>query len=283
MEFHPIANAFPLMEGEEFKELVKDIAKNGQQQPILTYEGKILDGRNRYCACLEAGVEPWVEGWSGISPVEAVLSLNLHRRHLSSSQRAVVASRMLAHLEAEAKKRQGARTDLTSGKEFPQVEKRAPERATAEAAKLTGTNPRYVSDAKRLAKEAPEELARVERGETTIPKAKRAVRPPDKPLSGEDRTTAREALGDGGDLDLGSWDLTKEQKAYWDISKHLVAISRLDPVTVAEGVRDEGDAEKRLNHVDGFLDWFGRYRSEVEKRREELRPGNLRAVGGGRG
>lgn len=85
MEFHPIANVFPLVEGEEFRELVKDIEKNGQHQPIYMYEGKILDGRNRFRACLEADVEPWIEKWAGSNPVEFVASLNLHRRHLSSS------------------------------------------------------------------------------------------------------------------------------------------------------------------------------------------------------
>ena len=50
-------------------ELLKDIKKNGQQQPILTHEGKILDGRNRCKACVEASVEPWVERWYGDSPV----------------------------------------------------------------------------------------------------------------------------------------------------------------------------------------------------------------------
>jgi ParB-like chromosome segregation protein Spo0J len=77
LEFHTIANAFPMMEGEEFKELVRDIAEHGHQQPILTHEGKILDGRNRYRARLEMGVEPWTERWHGDSPVEAAVSLNI--------------------------------------------------------------------------------------------------------------------------------------------------------------------------------------------------------------
>jgi len=58
-EFHEIAGIFPLMEKEELEALTKDIAENGLQEPIILYEGKILDGRNRYLACLQAGVEPW--------------------------------------------------------------------------------------------------------------------------------------------------------------------------------------------------------------------------------
>src|SRR2546429_4853104 len=58
VEFHPIANLFPLMEGEEFTALVEDIRKHRLQYGIVIYQGKILDGRNRYRACREIGIEP---------------------------------------------------------------------------------------------------------------------------------------------------------------------------------------------------------------------------------
>ncbi len=94
MEFHEIANVFPLIEGAEFKELVADIAANGLREPIILLDGKILDGRNRYRACVEAGVEPRSVAYSGADPVAFVVSLNLRRRHLNEGQRAWVAAQI---------------------------------------------------------------------------------------------------------------------------------------------------------------------------------------------
>ncbi len=52
LQSHPIADAFPLIGGTEFDALVADIKANGVHEPIVLYEGKILDGRNRYRASL---------------------------------------------------------------------------------------------------------------------------------------------------------------------------------------------------------------------------------------
>jgi hypothetical protein len=94
-EFHAVANLFPLMQGAAFEELVADIKRNGQREPILcNAKGLILDGRNRYRACLKAGVEPRYVTWDGVgSEAEVALSSNLLRRHLGESQRAMVAAR----------------------------------------------------------------------------------------------------------------------------------------------------------------------------------------------
>jgi ParB-like chromosome segregation protein Spo0J len=64
-DFHPLADAFPLLEGREFMDLSDDIAANGLLNPVIIFEGKILDGRNRYRACLAAGVEPFRREFEG--------------------------------------------------------------------------------------------------------------------------------------------------------------------------------------------------------------------------
>lgn len=100
-DFHPVANIFPLLDGQGFTDLVDDIKANGLHEDIWCHkDGRIIDGRNRYRACKAAGVSPRFRSWHGAETelVAFVVSLNLHRRHLSESQRAMVAAN-IANLE----------------------------------------------------------------------------------------------------------------------------------------------------------------------------------------
>jgi N6-adenosine-specific RNA methylase IME4 len=94
LEFHRLADIFPLVEGQDFGALVADIKAHGLHEPIVMFEGKILDGRNRYRGCLAADVEPTFITYTGDDPVAYVVSLNLRRRHLTESQRAMVAAKL---------------------------------------------------------------------------------------------------------------------------------------------------------------------------------------------
>ena len=169
-KYHEVANIFPLLQGAEFEALKADVLENGLLEPItIDADGAILDGRNRHRACIEISTTPRFTTWNGRGSLVAfVVSKNLRRRHLDSSQCAVVALEILPMLEKEAKERQGQRTDLTSVNQFTEVE---PQRATQEAAKLTGTNQLYVSNAKKLQSNAPDLLESVRSGDYSIPKA----------------------------------------------------------------------------------------------------------------
>jgi N6-adenosine-specific RNA methylase IME4 len=94
MRFHPLAEIFPLLEGEEFDELAEDIRRHGLHETIVLLDGQILDGRNRYRACIAAGIEPTFTTYCGDDPVAYVISLNLKRRHLDESQRSMVAAKL---------------------------------------------------------------------------------------------------------------------------------------------------------------------------------------------
>jgi hypothetical protein len=91
---HEFSKLFPMVQGEQFNGLVKDIRENGLREPIILYEDAILDGRNRYAACADAGVEPRFEPFTGTDPLAFVISRNLHRRHLTVEERAEIAARL---------------------------------------------------------------------------------------------------------------------------------------------------------------------------------------------
>jgi N6-adenosine-specific RNA methylase IME4 len=91
---HPLADLFPLMDAGAHRALVDDIKAHGLQQSIVLHEGMILDGRNRYRACEEAGVSVRTKTFHGPDPLAYVVSANLQRRHLDESQRAMIAARL---------------------------------------------------------------------------------------------------------------------------------------------------------------------------------------------
>lgn len=107
MQFHEAANIFPL-DDEHLDELAEDINKHGLQIPIEQMDGKIIDGRRRWLACEKAGVTPNIIPVSAEDPIAYVLSLNLHRRHLTVSQAAMCAQRARKMYDDAAKERQKA-------------------------------------------------------------------------------------------------------------------------------------------------------------------------------
>ncbi|MFS2326545.1 MT-A70 family methyltransferase [Brucella sp. H1_1004] len=89
---HPLADMFPMIPEAERKLLADDIVTYGQRDPIILLDGMVLDGRNRQWACGFAEIEPIYEQYAGGDPLNFVLSKNLHRRHLTESQRALIAA-----------------------------------------------------------------------------------------------------------------------------------------------------------------------------------------------
>lgn len=96
MKFHPLSALFPLMRGQRFDSFVANIKKRGGLiEPITMYEGRILDGRNRWLACEAAGItDPPMVEYDGDDPRGFVFSKNVERRQLSETQRGMIAARM---------------------------------------------------------------------------------------------------------------------------------------------------------------------------------------------
>jgi ParB-like chromosome segregation protein Spo0J len=95
LEIHPLALAFPAYGKEDFEKLINDIRNYGLRQPITLFEGKVLDGRNRVEAMKKAGKAtiPAVPFEGTFDEARAyVVSLNMVRRHLTTSQRAAIAA-----------------------------------------------------------------------------------------------------------------------------------------------------------------------------------------------
>lgn len=182
---HSAADVLPMMGDDEYAAFKADIAAHGLREPIVLHEGRIVDGRNRYRACRELNLEPTTTSWDAKgSLVSFIASMNIHRRHLTSSQRAIVAAEyepMLAAEAAERKKVAGRKGGESSGatrrgetKDVQSIEQPSMNgRAVQQAAKITGTNRQYVADAKKLKAEAPELLEEVRIGARTLPEARR--------------------------------------------------------------------------------------------------------------
>src|SRR5262245_59817080 len=118
--FHPLADLIPPMTAEEYATLVADIKANGLFHEIVLHEGMILDGRHRYRAAKEAGIDlhsnvrlffrdfcPEVDG----DPAAYVISANIHRRQLNltaEKKRELIAK--LLKMQPEKSNRQIAKT-----------------------------------------------------------------------------------------------------------------------------------------------------------------------------
>lgn len=99
LPIHPAADVFPLLEGEDLKELADSIAENGLREPIVIAKvdgmETVIDGRNRLAACRLAGVQPITQRFYGDDVVAFIIDKNSHRRHLTSAQKRELVATLL--------------------------------------------------------------------------------------------------------------------------------------------------------------------------------------------
>lgn len=171
LQQHPLSAAFPAMSDSDYQALKDDIENNGQREPIIVHEGMVLDGWHRYCACTELGIKPQQFTFGeDDDPVAFVLSHNLHRRHLTASQRAAAVVACSEWAPARRPKKVEPSSTLLKNEDM---------------AKAAGVTPRTITDAKVAHKAGLTDM--VKEGALTVKEAAKVARgheekPPTKPV-----------------------------------------------------------------------------------------------------
>jgi len=163
---HPAAEIFPGMAKAEFEALVADIKQNGQLEPIVIHKNMILDGRHRYNACQQLGQSPITAEWNGHgTPESFVISMNLLRRHLTESQRAVIAAKLTTFGHGGDRSKQAANLPLAISQK--------------KAAEMLNVSERLVRHAVTVVAEGAAELVEaVERNDITVSRGATLVKLP---------------------------------------------------------------------------------------------------------
>lgn len=160
---HPACNAVPAISDEDYEALVKSIREDGLANDItLTHDDQLLDGRNRLRACYDAMVDArFVK--TRVDPWTYSYGMNIARRHLTTGQKAMFGAEWKKHEAEEAKKRQGARTDIVET--FPLGDTG---KARDKAGERVGVSGKSVDKAEAIKEVAPDIAEKVSSGELSL-------------------------------------------------------------------------------------------------------------------
>lgn len=157
---HPCADLFPPMDEQTFDAVVADIAKNGQRDPIIVDQfNRIVDGVHRYRACIKLEKAPKIERrtFTDGEATRFSISRNLHRRHLTASQKAAFGA------DAATRAQGGHQANLPDAL------------SQAEAARLMGVSERAVRSAVKVKRQSPELHEQVKAGAIALHVAEQKV------------------------------------------------------------------------------------------------------------
>lgn len=167
--FHPLLEIFPEMEPAAFHEFVADIKANGVREPVWMYKGQLLDGRNRWLACEELGIQCPTREYTGDEKgvLAFVLSQNLH---LDASQRAMIAGEI-----ANIRHGGDRKSDQAGKLQVDSVSR-------TDAAKMLNVSPEIVTMAKKvIANGTPDVVKAVKQGKLSVSSAAKLVGPNPNP------------------------------------------------------------------------------------------------------
>jgi hypothetical protein len=148
---HPLSSAFPAMADDDFESLSKSIEQLGLLSPIVLFEGMVIDGWHRYCACKETSTQIKTVEYNGSNPQEFVIAQNKERRHLTKSQLALSAVKVYDWLPAK-------RPTSTTGAEIKSVLNTDLTKSAKEIAKVAGVSESYIEKAKSVELSAKPEI-----------------------------------------------------------------------------------------------------------------------------
>ena len=181
---------FPMMDAVALQGLADDIREHGQREPVVLFHGAVLDGRNRLRACELAGVEPQFVTRDDADvgdPIDFVLSLNKHRRHLEPQQLAALSVRVSAAYAVAAAERMratlrvGTVTPASNGPLLAGATQDNGARSLVQAAKQVGAGINATATMAAVLRDAPEVFAAVESGAiTTVTDAKAVAALPEE-------------------------------------------------------------------------------------------------------
>jgi len=165
-----------MMEQKRLDELKQDIQKNGLQVPIVISQGMILDGRNRFKACLELGINPETKTYDG-DPWSFVWSLNGTRRDLVAEQRYLIwkhcheqsdayqAEKRRIETEANRKRSEAAKVQENRGNQYTKPSEKVEVRQHTDDAPPQKDRSSQRPDAKAKATESKTNQGAVQRGD----------------------------------------------------------------------------------------------------------------------
>ena len=268
-ELHPLCTLFPRLSGAEFDALRDDIKANGLRTPIVLHGGMILDGGNRYRACVEAGVQPQFTEFDGDSLVAFVLSANLHRRHMSAGQQAAIVASAQDWATAQTAGSNQHKAKAQGGATLHDQ----PLATVADRASQSGASVRTQKMADKVAKADPALAVKVAHGEVSLPKAveqvegKKAKRTLDNRPADIPELTDADELAEARDTIL---QLAEEN----DLLRDKLAVENMDASETAKTEAAEiisdlraqvKTLEAELEAVKGSRDTYMREAAEAKK------------------
>lgn len=268
---HPLSAAFPPMSDEDYSALKADLQANGQRHPAVAITDEdgtvsVLDGWHRVQACMDLGIVPMVVEFSETAdPVAFVISANLHRRHLSASQRAqaivacndwVPSGREKPIFNEADEPEQAAEHGPTPG--------RTPVPAR-QMANMANVSTRSVERAKQVQRKAPQIAKEVIAGKKSLTEAVREIRP--QPEKAAERVVA--ALPKQSEIEKLHAEIARLNQKVADLQESLAEMT--DAAEILAGIEEGKDTIELLKAAKS-------YSRAVERTRDDLQRENAKLI-----